>query len=530
LALKCDACDYENQDDALMCNLCGKVFRKEKKTSSPAAPQPAQATGPRPETIDGLDLAGWDQRGQECVRNKQHAEALQCYDNCIAIAPRFAKAWGNKGTLHFIAKRMPEALQCVRTALSIDPLYMTCWYTKAVIEYETKQYPQAARSFIEVLTFPINLAQEELQQSQAAVGSLQKGGVQPAEREALGWAAEGAMRGRQGQFDRAVQCFEKAIALDPDLAIAWHYNSCGLIKLQRFEDALACDDKAIALDPQHPEYWHQKGLTLKHMRRFEDALACYDRALEIETRNPAYWSDRGLLLGSLRRDEESIASLEKAIALAPEAPAPWLNKALSEETLNRNEEAIQSYERFLELAPPDLLSHIQHAKVRIEHLKAKMGAAASSASEPSQPRAEDGQSVLAMGQITGASPQTGEDLLERAQVLEQAGKYEDAIDCLDQVLGREPKKEGAWYIRGCCLQQLGELEEAIASLDRSVELEPERPEAWYHKGVAEQLSGANAEAASSLKQFLSLANEKEHRALIVDAQHRQQKLGAKPSS
>ena len=25
----CDNCGYENKDDALSCNLCGKVFRKE---------------------------------------------------------------------------------------------------------------------------------------------------------------------------------------------------------------------------------------------------------------------------------------------------------------------------------------------------------------------------------------------------------------------------------------------------------------------------------------------------------------------
>ena len=123
-----------------------------------------------------------------------------------------------------------------------------------------------------------------------------------------------------------------------------------------------------------------------------------------------------------------------------------------------------------------------------------------------------------------------QDLVERVHSFEQAGEYEKAIDCVDQALAEESKQPNAWYIRGCCLQQLGELEEAIASLDRSLELDPSRPEAWYHKGVSEHLCNANAEAASSLAKFLSLAKAENHRGLIEDARHRQQKLAAGASA
>jgi tetratricopeptide (TPR) repeat protein len=260
--------------------------------------------------------------------------------------------------------RNQEAYQCLLTALAIDPFYMTCWFTKAVVEYNAGQHARAMRSFQEVLSYPGDLPQDSLQQAQAAMQSLEASGVQPVEREALGWAAEGTLRGREGQFARALPCFEKALELDPQLPIAWHYKSCALLKLNRLEDALVCDAKALELDAANPELWHQRGLTLKHLRRHEEALACYDQALELEKRNPAYWSDRGLVLGTLERHEDAVSSLERAIALAPQAAAPWLNKALSEETLNRDADAIESYKRFLELASPDLLSHIQHANLR----------------------------------------------------------------------------------------------------------------------------------------------------------------------
>jgi tetratricopeptide (TPR) repeat protein len=300
------------------------------------------------------------------------------------------------------------------------------------------------------------------------------------------------------------------------------------LKLGRLEDALVCDDKALDIDASNPELWHQKGLTLKHLRRHEEALACYDQALELEKRNPAYWSDRGLVLGTLERHEDAISSLERSIDLAPQAAAPWLNKALSEETLNRDADAVESYKRFVELASPDLLSHIQHANLRIAALQAKMGAGASAPLTGAETGGGGAPSAFVAGGVTGAPAPApiNQDWFQAARSLEQAGRYEDSIDTIDQGLAAEPEKADAWYMRGCCLQHLGELEEAVASLDRSLELDPKRAEAWYHKGVSEQLSGATTEAAQSLEKFLSLASPDEHRPLIADVRHRLKKLGS----
>ena len=102
MALKCDECGYDNVDDALMCNMCQKIFRKEKKPSDGASvsqprsvtaktaargtPPAAETTSapfgtspaPRPKTIEGLDAMGWHERGLECLQNQQGDAALEC--------------------------------------------------------------------------------------------------------------------------------------------------------------------------------------------------------------------------------------------------------------------------------------------------------------------------------------------------------------------------------------------------------------------------------------------------------------------
>lgn len=80
-------------------------------------------------------------------------------------------------------------------------------------------------------------------------------------------------------------------------------------------------------------------------------------------------------------------------------------------------------------------SHIQHAKLRVERLRAKMEAAVPATPDVATSGAEG---AFVAGNVTGA-PEG--DFLERARSFEQAGKYEDAMDCLDHSIG-EGIREG----------------------------------------------------------------------------------------
>ena len=62
-------------------------------------------------------------------------------------------------------------------------------------------------------------------------------------------------------------------------------NGILLHNLGKFAEALECYDKALAIDPQNSKILSNKGLSLHNLGKFAEALECYDKALAIDSQD-----------------------------------------------------------------------------------------------------------------------------------------------------------------------------------------------------------------------------------------------------
>ncbi|GAA6619633.1 hypothetical protein NUACC26_054470 [Scytonema sp. NUACC26] len=74
------------------------------------------------------------------------------------------------------------------------------------------------------------------------------------------------------RYEQAIAAYDKAIALKPNFALAWHSKGYVLGELQRYEEAIASYDKAIALKPDDANIWFNRGNNLIYLQRYEAAL------------------------------------------------------------------------------------------------------------------------------------------------------------------------------------------------------------------------------------------------------------------
>lgn len=54
-----------------------------------------------------------------------------------------------------------------------------------------------------------------------------------------------------------------------------------LLEDGKYDEALECFDKALSLDPKNTHAWNQKGVALRSLGRYDEAIECFNKALEI---------------------------------------------------------------------------------------------------------------------------------------------------------------------------------------------------------------------------------------------------------
>lgn len=103
---------------------------------------------------------------------------------------------------------------------------------------------------------------------------------------------------------------------------AWYHLTVIAVEEQDFERALLCVDRGLALEPDHPELWSEKGYILGRLKRHTEALECYVRAASARDWAPPSSKARalrgqGVQLIDLGRLDEAEDLLRRSLALEP---------------------------------------------------------------------------------------------------------------------------------------------------------------------------------------------------------------------
>jgi tetratricopeptide (TPR) repeat protein len=67
-------------------------------------------------------------------------------------------------------------------------------------------------------------------------------------------------------------------------------------------------------------------------------------------------------------------------------------------------------------------------------------------------------------------------------VLDNLGRYEEALQVYDKALELKPNDFDAWHRKGGTLDKLGRYEEALLAIDKALKLKPDVSNAWHRKG------------------------------------------------
>ncbi len=155
------------------------------------------------------------------------------------------------------------------------------------------------------------------------------------------------MKSLKDLFSRGCHMPARDDPLDPK---TWYNKGVDAMNQGDFQDAVECFDKATSLDPKDVKSWNNKGISLLSMSRFDDAIECIEKTIELDPKHAFYWYNKGICMNRLGHIDEAIRSFDKAIELYPQYVEAWFNKAVALESREDKQATIDAWRSYLKVS------------------------------------------------------------------------------------------------------------------------------------------------------------------------------------
>ncbi|OQX83815.1 MAG: hypothetical protein B6D63_05615 [Candidatus Latescibacteria bacterium 4484_7] len=127
----------------------------------------------------------------------------------------------------------------------------------------------------------------------------------------------GVIHYHNGQYEKALELFKKAIELDPEFTEG--YNNLGLTytEIQEEEKATEAFKKAIELNPDLAATYNNLGYVFYRLGSYEEAIEMYNEAIGKSKDNSSAYTNLGNAYYKLDRTDEAIEAWKKALEIDP---------------------------------------------------------------------------------------------------------------------------------------------------------------------------------------------------------------------
>jgi tetratricopeptide (TPR) repeat protein len=116
------------------------------------------------------------------------------------------------------------------------------------------------------------------------------------------WNDEGNKFLKEGNYSKAIECYEKAVKIDPNYKIALNNIGLALIYLSKYNESLEFFDKTLEIDSKDIYALMGKGLALSDLHKYKEALEYYEMALKIDPKNVNALDAKNMLLKLIKNE------------------------------------------------------------------------------------------------------------------------------------------------------------------------------------------------------------------------------------
>lgn len=235
----------------------------------------------------------------------------------------------------------------------------------------------------------------------------------------VAWCNMGKVLGTLKRDSEALECFQKAININPNDTHALCGKANTLAGLEKYQQALQAVQALLVVDPTYIDAYVCKGYILLHTGRIGEAEAAYQKAVAMHDtgQQPIALNGLGVCAKEKYLFRKALDYFDKAIAAKDDYAEAYSHRCDTLCHLGRPKEGIEAGRKAVEL-------------------------------DPSEP----------------------EWMISLAMAYGNAGLFSDAASQFEKVIDLEPKKDFAWFGLATSYAELGRTDEAIQSAKHAARL------------------------------------------------------------
>lgn len=167
-------------------------------------------------------------------------------------------------------------------------------------------------------------------------------GATPAERQNI--FKQAVALHEQGKLREAELIYRRLLKADTNYAPAWLNLGTILRKQGKFQAAAACAEKAVGLSPDNPSFLTNYGNCLVDLDKGEEALVAHAAAARLKPDDPLIQYNHAIALREFGRFDEAIKAFDAAIALKPADVNMQWDRAITYLHMGRYKEGWDAFE------------------------------------------------------------------------------------------------------------------------------------------------------------------------------------------
>lgn len=312
---------------------------------------------------------------------------------------------------------------------------------------------------------------------------------------------------RQGRYDAGVTHAEEALQRDGNhlptlLLLARWYAASGT----EFDRAVELFERAAALDPENLEPYLSLGLLYAKVGRYGDAERTLGRALAIDPAAPSAHLYLGKVAGAQKHWKDAETHLKRTIELAPYSETAYISLGDLYVQQGDRKRAVEVYRELIGRVDP----RDSEAVGRLIQLYL-------------QDRTFD-EAIALLDDILKADPRNADAYLLKGRILGEMGHQEEAVGALEEVVAIRPDDTAAIYYLGRLYDEQKQSDKAIAQFEKIVAMDVNVTEAYLQLGILYSRSKRFDEAQSVLEKAKTNEPDRAEVYLVLGFIYSQQEL------